>query len=276
MSNGDDYVIVRMRAMADRVPVAIPPSAPIRRRARVRRRGRLAASGLAALLVGVAIFLPLHSLLGLGSASNVTTGTGVWTETYFLSDFRVEYPVTPHPFSMSPTVSTAGVTFHSVWSGAVFPGEAPCEIRLFDGGDNVVGSIQFSYATYGPSSPDHRDPFSVPVDHGVPVRAEGSCGPGTPPGTGGYRFAGLHMKLGDNGARLVGDVSWVTDDSPLDQYCVASFQMPDGSSDEESFTLSITAGKDMTILLLPNNFADASPLGIECEPFTGQNDNDAT
>ncbi len=275
MSSDLPRLIERVRSLADGLPVQLPSSEPVRRRARLRRRARIAASGLAVLLLGAAVLVPLRSLAGLGDEPEPKPGTRPWNETYVLSDFEVEYPLVVRPIDgpVERDPDQAGVRFRATWSGDVYPGEADCEIRVLDAGGNVAGTRKFSYASYGPSlgHPDIDVPVQgvVPAEGGAALSADGSCGPGTPPGTGEYRFANLHMEQGDNGARLAGDVTWATSDPPLDQYCVATLEMPDGTSVERTFTLAV-GNNDSLSVLLPNSFVEAIPIGIRCEPFVGQ------
>jgi hypothetical protein len=279
VSMNDDPLIERLQRMAEDLPVRISDLGPVRRRARLRKVRSRAIGGLTVTILGLAVLVPLRSLSGLGGDA-VAPQDDPWTETYVLSDFEVQYPMlvpdvaANEPIErdtpLKPDPTMALVTFQSLWSGDVYPGEAQCEIRVFDADGNAVGHQSLGFATYEPTT---RRPTSIEVvvDQSTPVSAEGSCGPGEPPGPGTYLFSNLHVVAGDNGDHLMGDVAWSTETPPLDQYCIASFDMPDGSRHEEPFTMAVGQAEDTTILLLPHGFVDATPLGVRCEPYTGHN-----
>jgi hypothetical protein len=277
----DDPLIERLQRMAEDLPVPISDLGPVRRRARLRKVRSRAIGGLTVTILGLAVLVPLRSLSGLGGDA-VVPQDEPWTETYVLSDFEVQYPtlvpdVAPNepvegntPATLDPTMAL--VTFRSTWSGDVYPGEAQCEIRLFDTDGDAVARESFGFAAFEPPT---KDPTKVEVevdpDKPKPVSADGACGPGVPPGPGTYLISNLHVVAGDNGDDLMADVAWSTKTPPLLQYCIASFNMPDGTRQEKQFEMSLPPETDTKILSLRHGFVDATPLGVRCEPYTGHN-----
>jgi hypothetical protein len=274
----------RLRLIADSIDVQPASADRLERAARRRRSRHRATSAFLGVLAVAAVALPLRSLSGLGGAA-VAPHDDPWTETYVLSHFEVQYPmivpdVAPNepvedntPTKLDPTMAL--VTFRGTWSGDVYPGEAQCEIRLFDADGDTVGQESFGFGSFEPP-PKNPTSMEVAVDHGTPVSADGTCGPGDRPGPGTYLVSNLHVVAGDNGDHLMADVAWSTKTPPLLQYCVASFDMPDGSRRDKPFEMSVPPEKDTTILLLPHGFVAATPLGVRCEPYTGHNGDDGT
>jgi heat shock protein HslJ len=132
----------------------------------------------------------------------------------------------------------------------------------------VLGSQRFNFATYGPSKGPGHPQIEIPVGGRTPQTATGSCGPGTPPSTGRYRFSDLHVEQSRIAPVLAGTLTWATDEPPLDQSCIATLTMPDGNTDTYPFTLAVGRKSELHVLL-PDRFADAAPLDISCEPYTG-------
>lgn len=281
MTEPERTTIARLREHADTLVGDVPELNAIRKGATRRRRNHRIAAIVAATVLGAAIVVPLRALSGLGD-DGVTPQADPWTESYVLSDFQVQYPMlvpdvavnepVERDTPLKPDPTMALVTFRSTWSGDVYPGEAQCEIRLFDADGATVGHESFGFGSFEPP-PKNPTSMEVAVDEGKPkpVSADGTCGPGARPGPGTYLVSNLHVVAGDNGDRLMGDVAWSTESPPRYQYCVATFEMPDGTRQEKPFEMSVPQEKNTTILLLPHGYVDATPVGVRCEPYTGHN-----
>lgn len=189
----------------------------------------------------------------------------VWDQSYTLSSLRVAFPAPATGSEGDLGGAQALVSFDARWSGSVYPGEAACTVTLYDDQGKEVARSRFNFATSAPSTQGQE--VMVPVDDGVPVSAAASCGPGTRP-TGDYVFSDLRVEQGTNAPRLVGHVSWGSLRPPLEGWCQAHFRRTDGSTTSYVFTLRTGEG-ELTVLLT-DDLLDATVLGVECEPYAGQ------
>jgi hypothetical protein len=140
---------------------------------------------------------------------------------------------------------------------------------------SVLGSQRFNLATYEPLVAAGHRQFEITITGGTPETATGSCGPGTPPSTGRYRFSDLRIEQSRIAPVLAGTVTWATDEPPLDQSCVATFTMQDGDTDTYPFTLAVGPTSELHVLL-DDRFAAAIPLRVMCEAFTGEGESTST
>ncbi len=261
MAEDDQALRERIRSHADGVPIDLPPLLPIVRRARLRGWRTRVVAACVAVVLGGALIVSLRALLPLGSGK--TGPAGGTRDTYLLSNFEVQYPYMGPGGDWPEDPTKAGVLFAAQWSGTDFPGEAQCTLHVFDAGGRELGSLPFGLQNLVPVVPVwDAHALAVPVEGGTPTSASGSCGPGVKP-TGDYVFTNLRVEDG----RVVVDVSWGGGRPPGEAWCVLTFRLISGEIRTERFTLGAPEGEvDLGRPALPG----WTPIGIECEPFTGQ------
>jgi hypothetical protein len=171
----------------------------------------------------------------------------------------------------SPESRSVVVHFDMTWvSEREWPGYAECLVEVSDAIGQTIGRLQFETTSI------LRDPgrgmIDVPLSGpATPDTARLTCARASRPSDdAAYIITGPQISGTEEDPRLHFHVQWEGDEAPRYQKCEAILRKADGSVGKYQFGLSVGPGP-ATVLLEPS-YAGASPLGIACEPFTGEDE----
>jgi hypothetical protein len=187
---------------------------------------------------------------------------------YLLSDFSIEYPY-PQPGRSEADQGIAGVRFTTTWVGNSFPGQATCQLTVFDTSGANEGGLEFDAMAL--PNPALAGPLRVSVS-GEPVSAKGTCGPGSYPGGRGYDLQLTSIQAHEQGhsdkSTLMFRVNWVGMVDPVARSCEVVGTLRDETTFSQTYTISAPDGTliDLNAAHPRGDIVDAD---VTCSPVWG-------
>lgn len=161
------------------------------------------------------------------------------------------------------------VSYELLWSSSEWPGYVQCQADVLGADGDVIGGLEFETMSLQPDPPPAL--IDVPISSGVPDSASISCGDAhRPSASAGYVILNPTVEGPASDPRLVLEVAWATDESPLYQACEAQLRRIDGATRTYRFGLSVPPGRG-EVLLTPE-LAGSSVLDVACHPFQSPGD----
>lgn len=236
---------------------------------------RIWSAARALVVFGVSVLLGAGAFFGSAGPSNNVVLAQAESDTYILSEFKIEYPYVDPRSDLEPQADQAIVYYKSYWSGSRFPGLVKCQISVQDAAGTTVGRIVFDLSSASRELPERV--ASAPIDvTAPPASAEGGCEAGDYPEGSGYTFSrpsfarSTHDATGQSDKDRVAisfDVGW-NGVHPSMRTCSVEVQYSDGSTKAFGpFVVHLSHSVPFEVDVPARDVSDVRDADISCGPL---------
>ena len=226
-------------------------------------RQRLIAGAVAfAVFIGAGLFAwqAFRPSDGRGSAAPGMVESG---GTYRLFGMSVAYLPGQAVPNESPNGS-ATVSYRYEWTTKFFPGEAQCTFSLFDESGTIVTDYETGVVALEAPGESSNRPVSidVPVSEGMPVTAEGTCGPGVVY-QGPWGISNVRVEVSE----VIGDVSLAGRDSKGAAACALRWTDFPGTEHITTRLMYVGSSRNQNLGRVPEGTPPDFVPGVRCESY---------